>query len=158
MISTLIRKVTKDGRSWAMTVLEDLEASMEVLFFPKTYEVIGAQLADGAAVAVKGKLDRRDGTPRLVGMELVLLNLEDSAQENRVAPVVLSVPTAKVTPDLIAALKHTLQAHPGPCPVHIKLRSSRGELVLAINEDYRVERSGAFLGDLKSLLGAGCLA
>jgi hypothetical protein len=34
----------------------------------------------------------------------------------------------------------------------------RGELVLAINEDYRVERSGAFLGDLKSQLGASCLA
>jgi DNA polymerase III subunit alpha len=162
MISTLVRKVTKDGRSWAMTVLEDLEASVEVLFFPKTYEVIGAQLADGAAIAVKGKLDRRDGTPRLVGMELVLLNLEDSArdraQDSRATPVVLSIPTAKVTPDLIAALKHTLRAHPGPCPVHIKLRGSRGELVLAINEDYRVERSGAFLGDLKSLLGAGCLA
>jgi DNA polymerase III subunit alpha len=162
MISTLIRKVTKDGRSWAMTVVEDLEASVEVLFFPKTYEVIGTQLTDGAAVAVKGKLDRRDGAPRLVGMELVLLDLEDSArnraQEARATPVVLTLPTAKVTPDLIAALKHTLRAHPGPCPVHIKLRGSRGELVLAINEDYRVERSGAFLGDLKSLLGASCLA
>ena len=158
MISALQRKVTKDGRSWAIAVVEDLEAAVEVLFFPKTYEVIGSELAEDAAIAVKGKLDRRDGTPRLVGMELILLDLDSSAEDGHATPVVLTLPAAKVTPDLIAQLKHTLRAHPGPCPVHIKLRGPRGDLVLAINEDYRVERSGAFLGDLKGLLGAGCLA
>jgi DNA polymerase-3 subunit alpha len=91
-------------------------------------------------------------------MELILLDLDSSAEDGHATPVVLTLPAAKVTPDLIAQLKHTLRAHPGPCPVHIKLRGPRGDLVLAINEDYRVERSGAFLGDLKGLLGAGCLA
>jgi DNA polymerase-3 subunit alpha len=158
MISALQRKVTKDGRSWAIAVVEDLEAAVEVLFFPKTYEVIGTELAEDAAIAVKGKLDRREGTPRLVGMELILLNLDEHADEDHAAPVILTLPTAKITPDLVAQLKHTLRAHPGPCPVHIKLRGLRGDLVMAINEDYRVERSGAFLGDLKGLLGAGCLA
>ena len=38
MITSVTRKTTKRGDIWAMIAVEDLEASIEVLLFPKAYE------------------------------------------------------------------------------------------------------------------------
>ena len=46
-----------DGRR---SCLEDLEASIEVMLFPRTLAEHGHKLADDAIVAVRGRIDRRD--------------------------------------------------------------------------------------------------
>ena len=42
MISSLDRRVNKKGEPWAICTIEDLDASIEVLFFPKSYSVLYA--------------------------------------------------------------------------------------------------------------------
>lgn len=152
MISGLRRRVTKDGKPWATANIEDLDATIEVLFFPKSYEIFSAELAQDAAVGVKGRLDRREGTPRVIGMELITLDLHEALAQDS-APLVVTVPTATLTPGLIAELKKTLQAHPGDRPVHIKLRGPHLEHLLAINDEFRVTASHTLLGTLTGLLG-----
>ena len=34
ILSSVTRRMTKDGKAWAQVTLEDLEGSVEVLFFP----------------------------------------------------------------------------------------------------------------------------
>ena len=64
ILSGVQRRVTKQGRAWASATLEDLAGGVETLFFPNTYEVIGQYIAEDAIVVVKGRVDRRDDTPR----------------------------------------------------------------------------------------------
>ena len=47
------RRVNKNGLPWASAQLEDLTGGIEVLFFPQTYSVFGAEIADDAVVLVK---------------------------------------------------------------------------------------------------------
>ena len=42
ILSSVNRRVTKAGAPWAQAVLEDLEGSIEVMFFPATYAQVGA--------------------------------------------------------------------------------------------------------------------
>ncbi|MGH3909094.1 MAG: hypothetical protein ACRDTE_33690 [Pseudonocardiaceae bacterium] len=47
--------------------------------------------------------------------------------------------------------------HPGTVPIRIKLRCSRRDILLSVYDHIRVDRSPSLLGELKGLLGAGCL-
>jgi DNA polymerase III subunit alpha len=161
MISGLQRRIKKDnGAIWAIATLEDLDASIEVLFFPKTYELYGAQLAEDTAVAIKGRVNYRDdGAISVIAMDMVLLDITtDEFGSDGELPIVVAVPAARVTAELAYRLRRTLEAHPGSTPVQIKLLRGDRTLHLALDHELRVERSGALMGDLKHLLGAGCIS
>jgi DNA polymerase-3 subunit alpha len=75
ILSGVQRRVTRQGRPWAQAVLEDLDGSIEVMFFPDTYELVDQWVAEDAVVSVKGRVDRREEVPRLMAMDLTLPDL-----------------------------------------------------------------------------------
>ncbi len=156
MISGLQRRITKNGDAWAIATVEDLDASIEALFFPKSYQDVAGDLAEDSAVAIRGRVSKRDGTTSLIGMELMTLDISGVGAENETA-LVVGVHLEKVTPTLVENLRHTLKAHPGDIPIQLKLRGPSRSLMLAIDDDFRVDPSTAFMGEIKELLGSGCL-
>ena len=54
----------------AVFVLEDLQAAIEVMVFPKTMTDHGHKLADDAVVVVQGRVDSRDDQPKLIAMDI----------------------------------------------------------------------------------------
>jgi DNA polymerase-3 subunit alpha len=149
ILSGVQRRVTKQGRAWASATLEDLAGGVEALFFPNTYEVIGQYIAEDAIVVVKGRIDRRDDTPRIMAMDM---QLPDVSSNPATKPVTLTIPVNRLTPPLADRLKETLLLHPGDTEVHVKLhRSGRVETWrLGL---FRVAATTALMGDLKSVLG-----
>lgn len=155
IVSGLQRKTTKTGNIYAVVILEDLDASVEVIFFSSAYEAFGSYLQEDAVVSVKGRLDRRDGTPRVFALDLLSLDISNVGKE---AAVIVSITTDRVEPQLIAELKRTLEAHPGDSPVRLKLNGNgRAPLIVSVDDFLRVKPSGALTAELKGLLGAGCL-
>ncbi|GAA2633184.1 DNA polymerase III subunit alpha [Dactylosporangium fulvum] len=149
MLTGVQRRITKQGKPWASATLEDLGGAVEALFFPNTYELVGQYIAEDAIVAVKGRVDRRDETPRLMAMDLSIPDVT-TADENR--PVVLSLPANRCTPPLVDRLKEILTNHPGKAEVHVKL-SHGSRITLLRLGPYRVDPTTALKGDLKALLG-----
>lgn len=154
IISGLQRKMTKQGNAWAIATVEDLAGSIECMFFPATYQLVSTQLVEDTVVFVKGRLDKREDIPRLVAMEMQVPDLS-SAGTN--APVVLTIPTVKITPPMVARLGEVLSNHRGNTEVRIKLQGPRKTTVLRLDR-HRVQPDPALFGDLKVLLGPSCLA
>src|SRR5690606_16813771 len=46
ILQNVAKRVTKQGKLWASATLEDLAGSIEVRFFPNTYELVSDSLAD----------------------------------------------------------------------------------------------------------------
>ncbi len=153
ILSTLQRKVTKQGAPWAMAVLEDLEGAIEVLFFPQTYAQYGVHLAEDAVVVVRGRLDKREDLPRLVAMEVTVPDLSTGPR----GPVVITLATARCTPPVVERLSEILGNHPGITEVQLQLQSGARTRVLRLDDRLRVTASPALMADLKALLGAACL-
>jgi DNA polymerase-3 subunit alpha len=151
ILSTLQRRVTKQGRPWASAVLEDLEGAVEVLFFPSAYETCAVHLSEDAVVLVRGRLDRREDAPRLIAMEVTIPDLTDGPR----GPVVVSLPAQRCTPPLVERLREILANHPGRTEVHLELRTGTRTRVMRLEERLRVNASPALMGDLKELLGPG---
>ncbi|MGH3728626.1 MAG: OB-fold nucleic acid binding domain-containing protein, partial [Micromonosporaceae bacterium] len=154
ILSGVLRRVTKQGRSWASATLEDLEGAVEVLFFPNTYELVGPYVTEDAIVAVKGRVDRREDVPRLIAADL---SLPDLATDLDSKPVVLSLPAARVVPPLVERLKEVLTSHPGSAEVQLRLVNGKRTTVLRLGP-LRVQPSTALMADLKALLGPHAVA
>ncbi|WBB69736.1 DNA polymerase III subunit alpha [Micromonospora sp. WMMD812] len=149
ILSGVQRRVTKQGRAWASATLEDLAGGVETLFFPNTYEVIGQYIAEDAIVVVKGRVDRRDDTPRIMAMDMSMPDVSTSAANK---PVTLTIPVTRCTPPLVERLKETLVLHPGDAEVHVKLLNGSKTTTLRLGP-FRVAATTALMADLKSVLG-----
>ncbi|MEU6076502.1 DNA polymerase III subunit alpha [Micromonospora sp. NPDC047074] len=149
ILSGVQRRVTKQGRAWASATLEDLAGGVEALFFPNTYEVIGQYIAEDAIVVVKGRVDRRDDTPRIMAMDM---SMPDVSSNPANKPVTLTIPVHRCTPPLVERLKETLVLHPGDTEVHVKLLNGGRTTTLRLGP-FRVAATTALMGDLKSVLG-----
>ncbi len=154
LVTAVQRKVTKNGASWAIVTLEDLDGGVDVMVFPQTYNAAGTLIADDAILVIKGRLDKRDDdTPRFVAMEVSSPDLSDAPS----GPVVLRLPVARVVPPLVEKLREVLGAHPGTTEVHLQLINGGRTTVLRLGDALRVSPGPALFGDLKALLGSGVL-
>ena len=152
ILSSLVRKVTKRGDSYAQAQLEDLEGAIDVWFFPATYAKCATLLANDEVVVVKGKIDKREDVPKLVAMEVTRPDLAIGPR----GPVVVRIEAARCSEPLVERLKAVLGSHPGMTPVHLHLVSGAGRTtVLQLDEGLRVTTTPALMGELKEMLGPG---
>ncbi|HEY2296926.1 MAG TPA: DNA polymerase III subunit alpha [Jatrophihabitans sp.] len=152
ILSSVNRRVTKAGAPWANAVLEDLEGSIEVMFFPATYAQVALTITEDAVVAIKGRTDARDDTVKLIASDISILNTDIDAPRG---PVKVRLEATRCTPPLIDRLKDVLAAHPGMTEVHLQLVSRNNPHVVL---EHRVKPSAALMGDLKALLGPAAIS
>ena len=127
-------------------VLEDLEGSIEVMFFPSSYAQVQLSISEDAIVAITGHTDAREDTVKLIGAELSVLDTTEGPR----GPVNVRLEATRCTPPLVERLKDVLGAHPGTTEVHLQLQGPNN---LRLVVDRRVTPSAALMGDLKALLG-----
>jgi DNA polymerase III subunit alpha len=154
ILASVNRRVNKNGMPWASAQLEDLTGGIEVMFFPHAYSTFGADIVDDAVVLVNAKVAIRDDRIALIANDLVAPDFS-SAQADR--PLAVSIPTRQCTLDKVSALKQVLARHPGTSQVHLRLISGDRITTLELDASLRVTPSPALMGDLKELLGPGCL-
>ncbi len=153
ILSAVTRKVTKQGNAWATVLLEDLEGAVEVMFFPASYQAASVHLVEDAVVLVRGRIDRRDDTPKIIANEVIVPDLSIGPR----GPVVVSLATQRCTPPVVERFKEVLAAHPGTTEVHLQLVNAGKTTVVRLDDRLRVTAHPSLFADLKALLGAGCL-
>jgi len=153
ILSSVLRRVNKTGVPWASAVLEDLEGSVEVLFFPSTYAQVAVNVAEDAIVVVRGRVDRREDAAKLVASDLTVPDLSERER----GPVVVSLPAARCTPPVVERLREVLATHPGTTEVRLQLVNGDRTTQWRMPEALRVSATPALMGDLKALLGPTCV-
>ncbi|MFC0528728.1 helix-hairpin-helix domain-containing protein [Phytohabitans kaempferiae] len=150
IIAGLQRKITKQGSPWAILTVEDHDAAVECLIFPKTYAEYADTLAQDRVVSVRGRINVRDETTSVYGEEVTPLDL---ARADAEPAVVISLQQDRLSPRLVRELEQILAAHPGRAPVHLCLHRPGARSVLYDLRLFRVAPAPAFFGDVKALLG-----
>jgi DNA polymerase-3 subunit alpha len=156
ILASVNRRINKNGEPWASAQLEDLAGGIEVLFFPRAYAVVGMDLIDDAIVLLKARVNRRDDRVSLIVNDLAVPDLT-AATGGAGAPLVLSLRADHCTPERVSKLKDVLRTHSGPSEVHLRLVNGTRVTALRLDDGLRVTASSALKGDLKALLGPGCL-
>jgi DNA polymerase-3 subunit alpha len=151
LVSGVQTKVTKQGNPWAIATVEDLSGSIEVLFFPRSYETIQSVLAPDIIVQVEGKVNIRDDQVSVYGQSLTVLNLRDDQD----VPLDLELAASRCTTDLLTELRGCLEAFPGASPVRLHLRQPGRTTVVEVDPRLRVSQTSAFFSQVKAIVGVG---
>jgi DNA polymerase-3 subunit alpha len=155
LVTSVQRKMTKKGDTWAIVTLEDLEGGVDVMLFPSTYALAAPLLVQDAVIVVKGRLRRRDeGVPEVAATEVTVPDLTAAVS----GPVVITLPATRCTPPTVDRLKDVLSTHPGVTDVHLRLSTSASTTVMRLDAKLRVTPGPSLMADLKALLGPSCLA
>ena len=151
VVTGLSRRYTRRGELMATFVLEDLQAAIEVMVFPKTMTEYGSLLEDDTVAVVRGRLDQRDEQPKLIAMEIRRPELV-AAKPGQ--PIEVTLPLSRLTDTMVRRLRELVQEHPGPSPVLLHL----GEKVIRLPPQFNVDPRGGIIGALKELFGTAAVA
>jgi DNA polymerase III subunit alpha len=154
LITSVQRKITRKGDTWAIATLEDLEGSVNLLVFPSTYQVAAQLLVEDTLVLAKGRLRRGDDAPDISATEI---NPVDQARDVG-GPIEIALPANRCTPPVVDQLKEVLATHPGAAEVYLRLTTPSTTKVLRLDDRLRVAPTPALMADLKALLGPTCLS
>ena len=155
MITQVVRKQTKAGELWAIVTVEDLESAVEVLLFPKVYQLVATSLVTDTVVRIKGRVRLRDDSIEVQGNEVHFPDISEGPS----GPLVISLPATRCTPTVVEQLRGVLRAHPGGTEVRVKLISqANGSKTWRLDDQLRVAPSRPLMADLKALLGPSCVS
>ena len=150
VITALQRKYTKKGDLMGVFILEDLEAAIEVMVFPKTMQECNWILADDALVIVRARIDDRDDIPKLIAMDVKRLeiNLDGGGP-----PIRIQLPESGIRPEKVHELRELLASHPGDSEVFVHF----GRQVLRLPAEFRVDPTTRLYSELRVLLGENAI-
>ena len=151
LITGISRKVSRQGSSWAIVTIEDLEGALEVLFFSNTYNQYALTLIEDRVVTIRGRVDRREDQVRFSALEMSPLDITSGP----VGPLLISLPISSCTPPIVERIKEILRSHPGKREVHLQINDAGANTMMKI--DALVTSSPSLSADLKSILGPDCL-
>jgi DNA polymerase-3 subunit alpha len=153
LITNVQRKVSRQGSSWAIVTIEDLEGAIDVLFFSNSYQQHALNLIEDRIVAVRGRIDKREETPRVAAMDLSLPDINQAP----IGPFVIKVEAERCTPPVVDRMKEILRSHPGTREVHLRIEGGAKETTFRLDDGLRITASPGLSADLKSILGPDCL-
>ncbi len=153
LITQVQRKVSKNGNSWAIVSIEDLEGSADVMFFANTYTTHAMNLVEDRVVVIRTRIDRREENVRITALDMSMPDVSAAPT----GPVMITIDSARVTAPIVERMKEILRSHPGNREVHLRIEDGKGSTVMTIDDNLRVTSSPSLSADLKQILGADCL-
>ena len=153
LITAVQRKVSRQGQSWAIVTVEDLEGAIDVRFFSTTYQTHALNLIEDRIVIIRGRIDKREETAQITALELNLADINQAP----IGPFVIKLEAERCTPPVVDRMKEILRSHPGTREVHLKIEGGAKNTILKLDDGLKITASPSLSADLKSILGPDCL-
>jgi len=138
----------KTSERMAIFKLEDFQGSVEVLVFPKTFQMVTKSLRPNMIVLVQGRLNLREHTPKIIANDIKLL---DDAYKSIQS---INIELSGLHENILRILKEKLTNYPGGVPVYLNLNTPSSKSVqIIVGEELYVQPNAALLQELEGLLG-----
>jgi DNA polymerase-3 subunit alpha len=153
LVTSVQHRVAKaSGNPYGMITVEDFNGEVTVMFMGKTYTEFQSMLQADAILVVRGRVSRRDDGLNLHAQSAFQ---PDLGAVEASGPLVLVLNEQRAGERVIGELAQTLRRHPGDTEVVLKLHRAGTAKVFEVPHPVTV--TADLYGELKGLLGPGCL-
>ena len=154
LVTEVQRRIAKaSGNQYAIIKLEDFSGEIDVMVLGQAYKEFSPVLETDQVMVIKGRVNVRDDGLNIQAMSMFVPDVSASVGDS--GPLSLILPEVRATASTISELSNVLGRHPGQSEV--KLTLTRGGQSRVFELPIRTAISGDLYGELKSLLGPGCL-
>jgi DNA polymerase-3 subunit alpha len=147
----------RDNSEWGKITVEDFEGTATVLAFREAWQTYKEILTQDAVVLISGKVSgsERDEEDPPLFLDSARL-LEEVTTAGELAIQIELELESKVTPEVFAAAREVLAAHPGASPVWLQVGSDNGEPAPKLrSRSFRATADGETIAALQKLFGRG---
>ncbi|MEY3093609.1 MAG: hypothetical protein RLZZ317_112, partial [Actinomycetota bacterium] len=130
LITTIQRKVSRQGQSWAIVTVEDLEGAVDVRFYSNSYQQHALNIIEDRIVAIRGRVDKGEDTPRITAIDLSIPDVNQAP----IGPFVIKIEAERCTPPVVDRMKEILRSHPGTREVHLRIEGNRSAKTLRLDD------------------------
>ena len=159
--------VTKKGQMMCRFTLEDLYGEIDVVVFPKAFELDRQFIEEDNVIVVRGRIDLKGETPQLLSERLVLLEdyhgpLKSGSRRNETPPppksaaplLKLVIPAAYSEEEGLRIFKRLARSYRGDMPVAILVSSTGNKYKL--DYDLWVDPCPEFMNAAREVFGTDC--
>ena len=153
--------LTKSGKPYAKTLLEDFSGSYELALFGKDYEAFMSYLQPHACLFLEGEIDekfrlkpeeRAQGKTAPYAFRIKKISLLGNVAENMLAAFSAGISTAVLTADFRKRLVALVKANPGPVELKIALYDPQTRYNIEFHSTkYKVAVTSEFVHALQAL-------
>jgi DNA polymerase-3 subunit alpha len=150
MITTLRTITTKKGAPMAFATLQDYHGSIDLTFFPKTWEALRNQVHTDGIYAFKGKIDASRGIDQA---SMIVDALEDinSLQTKAIQELHIQLESGLNDERQIFDLKEYLFGNSGNCAVYFHIDSEGQSFTVKANSQLTAPSSKEFIDNKRSI-------
>nr|MDQ3833404.1 OB-fold nucleic acid binding domain-containing protein [Actinomycetota bacterium] len=149
LATSVRRNTTRKGDVMATLQLDDTRGLAEIMVFPKVYARCANSVREDAILKIKGRVERKEGIPRIIAMEIEELHLEPGPD-----PVYLDAGAFVNRPrSLVYEAFEVLGRHPGESPLVLVSNDGIPEETICTVQD-----SSDLYAELKQILGPRCIS
>ena len=153
LLTSVQHRVAKSsGNPYGMVTVEDFNGEVNVMFMGKTYTEYQPLLQADAILVVRGRVSRRDDG---LNLHAVSAMDPDLGAVDAGGALELILAEHRATHSVITDLAVVLDRHRGETEVRMKL--TKGDVAKVFEVPHPVKVTADLYGELKSLLGPGCL-
>jgi DNA polymerase-3 subunit alpha len=158
-IGGIIEKVkyttTRKNEKMAILTLEDLQGTISVVVFPRTFNQCFKYIAPNALVFIRGNLDFRGEEPQIIAEAIMPL---EEACEKSTASIEINI-GAGAESGILDSVRSTLLNFSGDIPVFITLHTKeRKKARLLVDREYYVRPCPELISEIEKNLGEAALS
>jgi DNA polymerase-3 subunit alpha len=152
VISSLAERPTKRKDIMCNVVLEDLQGSVNIIFWSDTYKKYYDLLHADEPVVIQGSIDVGDESLKIIAQDVILLT---KALENPYKQVRFMVDADKVTPEGILSLNEIIKKYKGKYESYIHIVNGKTETIVRLGDAGRLDICDRLKREADGILGEG---
>jgi len=152
VISSLTERQTRRKDIMCNAVLEDLQGSVNIIFWADTYTKHYALLHADEPIVVQGIIDVGDESPKVIAQEVVLLS---KSMEKPYKQVRFMINADKATPENIISLNEAIKKYPGKYEGYMHIVNGKSETIVYLGDKSRLDISDKLKKEVDGIIGEG---
>ena len=162
IITGIRRKTTKNGNMMGYFVLEDLEGTIDIIIFPKTYEEFKESIREENVVIVEGRIDAMEFNIKLLAESITPINEYQVKEKKNRKKRVFNNYCLHIEADMdhldvqkLKGLKKIFKKHPGQNRIIIHFKAPQKVYHQQVNENIGIEYNQKIIREIKDFLDHG---
>jgi DNA polymerase-3 subunit alpha len=152
VISSLAEKQTRRKDTMCNVTLEDLQGSVNIIFWADTYKKYYSVLHEDEPVVIQGIVDVGDESLKIIAQEAVALS---KALENPYKQVRFMIDAEKVSDETMMSLNATIKKYHGNYEGYMHIINGKSETIVYLGDDLRLDINDKLKKEADSILGEG---
>ncbi|MFZ2394659.1 MAG: DNA polymerase III subunit alpha [Smithella sp.] len=154
VVSGISEKTTKRKDIMCYVTLEDLQGSINIIFFAELYKKYYSFLHEEEPIVVKGTLDIGGGeeTPKIIALEVTSLS---KSLENPYKQVRFMVDASKVSTESLSSFISSMKKFQGKYEGYMHIMNGKSETIVYLGDDFHLDINDKLKKEADGILGEG---